>query len=97
VLLSRKYAPGSRDLQQKPVCYNDFTEIRKKHRPNIRTHRRKKKKSGWNLLVCGTCEILKREKYAAKRGSKERAAAQKRLDDHYDNEEVARREYYKTR
>jgi hypothetical protein len=84
-------------LQQKCVAYNDFARIRKKFRPNIQTHRMKKKKSGWNHLVCGECEKYKRARSKATKGSVEYTRASKLLDDHYENEEAARRSYYKTR
>lgn len=77
--------------------YDDFTAIRKKFRPNIVTHRKKRKKSGWNHLLCGICEGLKRKLRHHKRGSSEWKQANVDLDDHYDNEEAARREYYKVR
>ena len=43
------------------------------------------------------CEKYKRARNKAKKGSAEYIKALKLLEDHYENEEAARRSYYKTR
>lgn len=47
--------------------------------------------------MCGVCEKYKRARSKAKKGSLEYQRASKLLNDHYENEEAARRAYYKTR
>ena len=95
--LHRKYTEGSKGLESSPLSYDQFTAIRKRFRPNIRTHRKQRKKTGWNHLLCGVCEGLKRKLRHSKSGSPEAKKADAELNDHYDNEEAARRTYYKTR
>ena len=51
------YVPAMVERSLDPASYNQFVQIRKKHRPYYKKHRKVSRKS-WNHLECGECVRL---------------------------------------
>lgn len=85
------YVPSAKERGYDPFSYSKFVEIRKKHRPTLKKHRKVHKKS-WNHLECGECVRLQAQIDSA-RNPECKEIFQTKLDSHLQYQAEFRHNY----